>query len=79
MRGEKARSATAWTRKGWARVGVGPGVAAIGGPVDLVGPVGEAATHFVHASDVDVAGDPVAGDLDVADEVGSDLLSERAK
>ena len=27
-------------------VGVGPGVAAVGGAVDFVGPVGEAATAF---------------------------------
>ena len=71
--GEEARSATAGAREGGAGVGVGPGVAAVGGAVDLVGPVGEAATHLVHAGDVYVACDLVAGDLDVADEGSGDL------
>ena len=44
-----------------------PGVAAVSGAVDFVGPVGEAATHFVHRGDVHVACDLVAGDLDVAE------------
>ena len=72
-RGEEARSATAGARERGARVGVGPGVAAVGGTVDLVGPVGEAATHFVHAGDVHVARDLVAGDLDVADKGSAEL------
>ena len=66
--GEEARSAAPGAREGGTGVGVGPGVAAVGGAIDFVGPVGEAATHFVHAGDVDVARDRVAGDLDVADE-----------
>ena len=67
-RGEEARSAAPGAREGGTGVGVGPGVAAVGGAVDLVGPVGEAATHLVHAGDVHGARDLVAGDLDVADE-----------
>ena len=56
--------------KGGAGVGVGPGVAAVGGPVDVVDiVVREAAAAFVHARDVDgPVARQVAGDLDVADE-----------
>src|SRR4029450_9126281 len=45
-----------------------PPVTAVGGAVDFVGPVEVTkATHLVHAGDVHIAGDRVAGDLDVAD------------
>ena len=50
-------------------VGVGPGVAAVGRPVDEVVTIEVAvATILVHGSDVHVARYLVAGDLDVADE-----------
>src|SRR5436190_16247840 len=74
--GEVARSGDARPGKAGAGVGVGPGVAAVGGPVDEVHVgVGEATAAFVHAGDIDVACGQVAGDLDVADEggAGSDL------
>src|SRR5215208_1905928 len=59
-RGEEARSAPPGPRESGTGVGVGPGIAAIGGTVDFVGPIGEAATHFIHACDVHVAGNLVA-------------------
>ena len=48
-------------------VGVGPGIAAVSGAVDFVGPVANAPSRVVHGGDVDVARDLVAGDLDVAE------------
>src|SRR5207247_3380797 len=61
--------------EGGAGVGVGPGATAVGGPVNLVGVVvWEAATAFIHPGDVHVARDFVAGDLDVADKGGGDLV-----
>src|SRR5436190_13808975 len=74
--GEVARSGDARPGKARAGVGVGPGVAAVGGSVDEVHVgVGEATAAFVHAGDVDVACGQVTGDLDVADEgsAGGDL------
>jgi len=55
-------------REGGAGVGIGPGVAAISGLVDLVGPVGQTSAHLVHAGNVKGARGRVAGDLDIADE-----------
>src|SRR5215208_5645 len=71
-RGEEARSAAPGAIEGRPCVGVGPGVAAVSGTVDFVGSGGKAATHLIHACDVHVAGNLVASDLDVADEVGGD-------
>src|SRR5438552_166028 len=62
------------TRKWRAGVGVGPCVAAVGGPVNLVGVVvREASTAFVHRGDVHVTRDLVPGDLDVAEEASAEL------
>src|SRR5439155_23136740 len=69
--GEVARSATAGAIEGGAGVGVGPGVAAVGGPKDEVRARSEAPAAFVHAGDIHVARGQVAGDLDVADEWGA--------
>ncbi|PYJ69619.1 MAG: hypothetical protein DME76_08410 [Verrucomicrobia bacterium] len=67
--GEVAYGSDTRTGKAGAGVGVGPSVAAVGGPEDEVGVVvGEATASFVHASDVYVASGQVAGDLDIADE-----------
>src|SRR2546429_4063309 len=58
---------------------MGPGIAAIGGAVDLVVSVGAAAATaaisgvFVHACDVQVAIGIIAGDLHVADKAGGHL------
>src|SRR6266480_6428277 len=74
--GEVADSDDARPGKAGAGVGVGPGVAPVGGSVDEVHVgVGEATAAFVHAGDIDVACGLVTGDLDVADEggAGSDL------
>src|SRR4029077_18140483 len=60
-----------WARELRSGVGVGPGNAAIGGAVHLVGPIGEPPIELVHAGDVHVARDLVAGDLHVADEVSA--------
>ena len=54
--------------EGGAGVGVGPSVAAIGGPVDLVGPVGEAPAHLRPCRRCRRRRGQVAGDLDIADE-----------
>src|SRR5207245_2742491 len=54
-----------------AGVGVGPSVAAVGGPKDEVRARSEAPAAFVHAGDVHVARGQVTGDLDVADERGA--------
>src|SRR5213076_737048 len=62
-----------------AGVGIGPGVTPVGGAVDLVVSIGAAAATtavaavFVHACDVQVPRDLVAGDLDVADKAGGHL------
>ncbi len=48
-------------------VGVGPGIAAVSGAVDFVGPVANAPSRVVHGGGVNVARDLVAGDLDVAE------------
>ena len=66
--GEKAGCGAAGAREYGAGVGIGPGVTAISRAIHFVGPVAETATHLVHAGDVHVARDFVAGDLDVADE-----------
>jgi hypothetical protein len=68
--GEVARIRTVRAYEGEAGVGIGPGVAAVGGPEDEVVTVEVAvATILVHAGDVHVAVAPqVTGDLDVADE-----------
>ena len=55
--GEEAGCGTAGARECGAGVGIGPGVAAVGGPDRFVGPVGESATHLVHAGNVHVARD----------------------
>ena len=68
---EEARCAASGARELRAGVGVGPGNAAVGGAVHLVGPIGEAPIELVHAGDVHVARDLVAGDLHVADEVSA--------
>src|SRR5262249_29534554 len=73
-RTEKARTAAARTHEGWARIGVSPGNAAVSRAENLV--ISDAAAArstpvaagFVHACDVQVARDLVAGDLHVADE-----------
>src|SRR4029077_599553 len=67
--GKEAGCAAPWARELRCGVGVGPGNAAIGGAVHLVGPIGEPPIELVHAGDVHVARDLVAGDLHVADEV----------
>ena len=60
-------------------IGIGPGITAIGGAVDLVIPVAAAAgtattsAVFVHAGEVHVARNQVAGDLHVANECSGDL------
>ena len=62
--------------KAWAGIGVGPGIASVGRPVEEVSAiVGKATAAFVHARDVHVAFGKVTGDLDVADEgrAGGDL------
>src|SRR5450432_2129926 len=67
--GEVADSRDARPGKDGAGVGVGPGVAAVGGSEDeVVVVVGEATAAFVHAGDVHVACGQVTGDLDIADE-----------
>src|SRR5439155_24953859 len=77
-RAQEALVAAARADEGWLGVGIAPGIAAVGGAVNLVVSVGAAAGSaavaavFVHACDVQVARDLVAGDLDVADEGGSD-------
>src|SRR5438067_2512626 len=74
--GEVADSDDARPGKAGAGVGVGPGVAAVGGSVDEVHVgVGETTAAFVHAGEVDVACGLVTGDLHVADEgsASSDL------
>src|SRR5438105_15191035 len=58
----------AWSWKCGTGEGVGPSVATVGGAIDLVSPGCETAAFFVHASNVHVARNQVAGDLDVADE-----------
>ncbi|PYK37736.1 MAG: hypothetical protein DME60_12100 [Verrucomicrobia bacterium] len=71
-----AHSGNARPGKGGSSVGGGPGVAPVGGPVEVVDVVvGEPSAAFVHPGDVDVAVDLVTGDLDVADEgdAGGDL------
>src|SRR5206468_9335838 len=78
-RAEEARVAAARADEAWPGVGVGPGIAAVGGAVDLVVSVGAAAATaavaavFVHACDVQVTGGSVASDLDVADEASGHL------
>ena len=67
-RGEEAGRATARAGKCGTCVGIGPCVAAIGGTIDFVSPVAKAPTHLVHASDVDVARDLIARDLNITDE-----------
>src|SRR4029077_5025981 len=69
--GKEARCGAPWARELRAGVGVGPGNAAVGGAVHLVGPIGEPPIEFVHAGDVHVARHLVAGDLHVADEVSA--------
>src|SRR4029077_4143289 len=69
--GKEAGCAAPWARELRSGVGVGPGNAAIGGAVHLVGPIGEPPIELVHAGDVHVARDLVAGDLHVADEVSA--------
>src|SRR5580765_5637626 len=69
--GEEARCAASGARELRSGVGVGPGNAASGGTVHLVGPIGEPPIELVHAGDVHVARDLVAGDLHVADEVSA--------
>src|SRR5207249_11105317 len=55
-------------------VGGGTGVAAVGGPVDVVDVVvWESTTTFVHARDVNIARNLVGSDLLVADEAGRDV------
>ena len=71
---EEARTAAARADEGGAGVGVGTSVAAVSRAIDLVVPVAAAAgttavtAVFVHAGDVHVARNLVAGDLNVADE-----------
>ena len=68
--GKVANTATPGAAEARAGVGVGPGIAAIGGSVDeVIAGVRKAAAAFVHASDVHGAGGIVAGDLDVADKL----------
>ena len=61
--------------EGGAVVGVGPSGAAVCGAIDFVGTgAGQASVRsFVHAGNVNIARNLVAGDLDVADEGGCDL------
>src|SRR6202795_2557238 len=75
--GEVADSGDARPGKAGAVVGVGPGVAAVGGSEDEVDVgVGEATAAFVHGGDVHVACGQVTGDLDITDEgsAGGNLL-----
>src|SRR6266566_5212003 len=71
--GEVARIGAVRTLEGGPRVGVGPGVTAVGRSVDEV-VAGEVAvaTILVHGGDVHVAGNLVGSDLNVADETGVD-------
>jgi hypothetical protein len=66
--GEKAGCGTARARECGTCVGIGPGVTTVGRSENLIGPIAESATHLVHSCEVHVAGNLVAGDLDVADE-----------
>src|SRR5882724_8080907 len=78
-RAEEARVAAARADEGWPGVGVAPGIAAVGGAVNLVVSVSAAARSaavaavFVHACDVHVARHLVASDLHVTDEASGDL------
>ena len=54
--GEKAGCGAAGARESRAGVGIGPSVTTIGRAIDFVGPVGESATHLVHAGDIHIAG-----------------------
>jgi hypothetical protein len=51
-------------------VGVRPSVAAVGGPVEVVGSVAKAATSFVHRGNVNIAGDDIACNLNVPEKAG---------
>jgi len=71
--GEVARIGAVRACERWAGVGVGPGVTAIGRPVnEVVTTEITVTTVLVHGSDVHIARDLVTGDLDVADEGGGD-------
>src|SRR5437667_8456860 len=76
---EVAHCAAASADEGGPGVAVGPCVAAIGRAIDLVGSIGAAAgtaaiaAIFIHAREVHVARDQVAGDLHVANECSGDL------
>src|SRR5262249_51420975 len=70
--GEVAGGGYARSGESGTRVGVSPRVATVRGPVNFVDVVmREAASSFVHASDVDIARGKIARDLDVADEWGA--------
>ena len=67
--GEVADSCHARSREAGAGVGVGPCVATVRGPINMVDVVvGEATAAFVHPGDVNIARNLVGGDLDVPDE-----------
>ena len=72
--GEVPHSSDARSGKSPARIGVGPSIPSVRGPVEEVGVVmGETAAAFVHAGDVHVACGKVAGNLNITDETGEDI------
>src|SRR6266481_7437115 len=67
-----AASYHARSRERRADVRIGPSIAAVGGLEHVVGVVvGKSTTAFIHARDIHVACDRVAGNLHVADEAVS--------
>lgn len=66
--GKEVRSTTARPWEAGADIGVSPGVPAVGGSVDTVSPIAQAATHLIHRGDIYVACDEVAGNLHVAEK-----------
>src|SRR5947209_16247179 len=67
--GEVTDSCHARSREAGAGVGVGPCVATVRGPINMVDVVvWEATAAFVHPGDVNIARNLVGGDLDVPDE-----------
>src|SRR5262249_23096771 len=66
--------ANARTGEAGTRIGISPGVTAVGGPKDEVDVVvRKTSAAFIHAGDVHVACREVAGNLDISDERGGDL------
>src|SRR5207245_7630964 len=65
-----AAKATARASKGGLGIGECPSRPAVGGAIHHVGAVAEATAHFIHAGNVNVACNLIAGDLNVSDECG---------